>query len=79
WYVAVAAALVVGVGLSTAYAFLTMRRVFYGPLRVENAREAARGLWAPLAVLAALGILSFIAASPLVDPTVRVIAAVLGG
>lgn len=79
WYVAAAAALLVGVGLSTAYAFLTMRRIFYGPLRVEGAREAERSLWLPLAVLAGLGVLSFIAASPLIDPTVRVVASIMGG
>ena len=79
WYIGVAAALLVGVGLSTAYAFLTMRRIFYGPLRVEGAREARAGLWGPLLLLAALGVASFVIASPLIDPTVEVVGSVIGG
>jgi NADH-quinone oxidoreductase subunit M len=79
WYIGVAAALLVGVGLSTAYAFLTMRRIFYGPLRVEGAREAQARLWGPLLLLAALGVASFVIASPLIDPTVEVVRSVIGG
>ncbi|MEZ0345882.1 MAG: complex I subunit 5 family protein [Infirmifilum sp.] len=70
WYVGTAIALLLGIGLSTAYAFLTMRRIFYGPLRVDNAHEALKQLLAPLVILAALGVVSFILASPLIDPLV---------
>jgi len=70
WYVGVAVALLIGIGLSTAYAFLTMKRVFYGSLKVGNAHEAVSQLLVPLVILAALGVLSFLLASPLIDPLV---------
>ncbi|ABL78485.1 complex I subunit 4 family protein [Thermofilum pendens] len=69
-YVLLAAALLVGIGLSTAYSFLTMRRVFYGPLKVPEAREAGKALWAPLLAFAVLGVLFFVCASLLIDPLV---------
>ena len=67
--------------MSTAYAFLTMKRVFYGELKEElsSAKEAERSYWAPLIVLAALGILTFILASPIIDPLVSQIQAVMRG
>ncbi len=81
WYVGTALALLLGIGLSTAYAFLTMKRVFYGELKEElsSAKEAERSYWAPLIVLAALGILTFILASPIIDPLVSQIQAVMRG
>ena len=81
WYMGATLALLAGIGLSTAYAFLTMKRVFYGPLResLREAREAPASYWAPLIVLAALGITAFILASPLIDPLVSQIGAVVGG
>ncbi len=81
WYIGVTLALLLGIGLSTAYAFLTMKRVFYGPLReaLREAREAPKSYWAPLIVLAAIGIATFMLASPLIDPLVSQIGAILGG
>ncbi len=77
WYMGTALALLVGIGLSTAYAFLTMKRIFYGPLRVSEAHEAGKHLIVPLAVLAAMGVLSFLLASPLIDPLVTQLSQVI--
>jgi len=79
WYTGTALALLVGIGLSTAYAFLTMRRIFYGPLRLSEAREAKSQLLLPLALLAAMGIASFLLASPLIDPLVTQLSQVIRG
>lgn len=81
WYIGTVFALLLGIGLSTAYAFLTMRKVFYGGLREElsSAKEAGKIYWAPLAVLATLGILAFMFASPIIDPLVSQIQAVMRG
>lgn len=77
WYIGTALALLVGIGLSTAYAFLTMRRVFYGALKVNGAHEAKSQLLVPLLALAAVGILAFLLASPLIDPLVRQLSQVM--
>ncbi len=81
WYMGLVGALLLGIGLSTAYAFLTMKRVFYGPLRehLKEAREAPPSYWAPLIVLAVLGVATFILASPIIDPLVSQITSVMGG
>jgi len=79
WYTGTALALLVGIGLSTAYAFLTMRRIFYGPLRLSEAHEAKSQLLLPLALLAAMGIASFLLASPLIDPLVTQLSQVIRG
>jgi len=68
WYILLAVGLLIAIGLSTAYAFVTMRRIFYGPLKVQEAREANASLWGPLLVFALLGILFFLFASLLIDP-----------
>jgi len=70
WYILLAIGLLVAIGLSTAYSFITMRRIFYGPLRVEEAREASSSLWGPLLAFAVLGIVFFLLASILIDPLI---------
>jgi NADH-quinone oxidoreductase subunit M len=73
-------ALLIGIGLSTAYAFLTMKRIFFGQLSeaAEHAKEAGWGLLAPMAVVAAVGVLLFIWPSILIDPLVTVLGSLLG-
>ena len=75
------AALLVGIGLSTAYSFVTMRRIFFGrPSEVaEHAEEAGPGLLAPMAVIAAVGLLLFLLPSAIVDPLVSSLEALLRG
>lgn len=64
--------LIIAVGLSTAYAFLTMRRIFYGslPEHLKDAREGRKLLIWPTAILAALGILAFFIVYVFVDPMI---------
>jgi len=72
--------LVVAIGLSTAYAFLTMKRVFYGrlPEGLKDAVKAKRSLLLPMGLLAVAGILSFILVGPMLDPLMEVLKALYG-
>ncbi len=72
--------LLIAIGLSTAYAFLTMKRAFYGSLpdHLRGSHEAQEGLLVPIAVLAALGILSFFLASVFIDPLISYLHALRG-
>ena len=62
--------LLIGIGLSTAYSFITMKRIFYGevPDQLKDAREAPNGLIIPILVIAIVGVLSFIIISIFLDP-----------
>ncbi len=74
------AALLIGIGLSTAYAFLTMKRIFFGqPSEAAmKAKEAGAGLLAPMIIVAAVGVLLFIWPSILIDPLVSALNTLLG-
>ncbi len=69
-FVTIGVFLMIGIGLSTAYAFLTMKRAFYGPLpkHLEDAHEASPGLLVPMAVLAAIGVVAFFVVYTMLDP-----------
>ena len=73
-------ALLIGIGLSTAYAFLTMKRIFFGqPSEAAlKAKEAGWNLLAPMAIVAAAGVLLFIWPSILIDPLVSILSSLLG-
>ncbi|RLG40074.1 MAG: NADH-quinone oxidoreductase subunit M, partial [Thermoproteota archaeon] len=70
YFVALLAVLLIGIGLSTAYAFLTMKRIFFGQPSeaAEKAKEAGMGLLGPMIVMAAVGIALFIWPRLLIDP-----------
>ncbi len=73
--VLLAAALIVALGVSGAYSFITMRRIFYGQPRSEKAKEAAEDkdslVWSTLALLV-VGFIVFLAASPIINYLLRV-------
>ncbi len=72
--------LLVGIGLSTAYAFLTMKRIFFGQPtdRTEGAEEAGWTLLGPMAVVAAAGILLFLWPGVVLDPLSAAVSSILG-
>ncbi len=65
-------ALLIGIGLSTAYAFFTMKRIFYGslPKHLDDAHEAKDSLIVPMIVLAAIGILVFFYVFTIINPMI---------
>ena len=79
-FVSIGLALLVGIGLSTAYAFLTMKRAFYGqlPEHLREAHEATPGLLVPMAILAAMGIVSFFLVYTMLDPMLAYLGSVYG-
>ena len=79
-FVATGALMLVGIGLSTAYAFLTMKRIFYGelPEHLEEAHEARPTLIWPTAILASLGIIAFFIIHLFVDPMMAYLTAISG-
>ncbi len=70
YFASLLAILLIGIGLSTAYAFLTMKRIFFGePSEASGeAKDAGLGLLGPMIVVAAVGVLLFIWPSILIDP-----------
>lgn len=79
-FVAVVALLLVGIGLSTAYSFVTMRRIFFGreSEAAEHASEAGYSLLAPMMVIAALGLLLFLLPQLVIDPMISSLNHLLG-
>ncbi|MEM2489984.1 MAG: complex I subunit 5 family protein [Candidatus Korarchaeum sp.] len=79
-FVTVVALLLVGIGLSTAYSFVTMRRIFFGKESevAEHASEAGYDLIGPMIVIAALGLLLFLLPQLLIDPMVSYLKLLLG-
>ncbi|MCD6244191.1 MAG: NADH-quinone oxidoreductase subunit M [Candidatus Korarchaeota archaeon] len=72
--------LLVGIGLSTAYSFITMRRIFFGhPSEAAGeAKEAGITLLGPMIIIAAVGLLLFLVPQLLVDPMIRALESLLG-
>jgi len=72
--------LLVGIGLSTAYSFVTMRRIFFGgeSEASEHAKEAGYDLLLPMIVIAAMGLLLFLVPQLLIDPMIRSLSHLLG-
>ncbi len=81
------AALIVAFGVSAAYAFVTMRRVFYGQFKeyvknmgVKPGIEVLDGFKAIVLLIAIIGVFYFVAISPVMDslkPASEMIAALL--
>ncbi len=80
YFVALLAVLLIGIGLSTAYAFLTMKRIFFGEPSeaARKATEAGMGLLGPMIVIAAVGIALFIWPRFLIDPLMASLRILLG-
>ncbi len=72
--------LLIGIGLSTAYSFITMRRIFFGhpSEAAEEAKEAGITLLGPMIIIAAIGLLLFLVPQLLVDPMIRALESLLG-
>lgn len=65
---ALAAALIVALGVSGAYSFIAMRRIFYGHPRSEiKAREHRDSMLLSIYILVLAGLVIFIASGPMVD------------
>jgi len=79
-FVTVLIFLLIGIGLSTAYSFVTMRRIFFGRASEvsNNAREAGADLLIPMIVIAATGLVLFLLPQLLIDPLVGSLAKMLG-
>jgi NADH-quinone oxidoreductase subunit M len=79
-FVTVLILLLIGIGLSTAYSFVTMRRIFFGKASEasNNAREAGADLLGPMIVIAATGLLLFLLPQLLIDPLISSLARMLG-
>ncbi|MEM1545638.1 MAG: proton-conducting transporter membrane subunit [Candidatus Methanomethylicia archaeon] len=64
--------LLVAIGLSTSYSFITMKRIFFGEISEklkEESREGVLSLIIPMVIIAAIGILSFFLANVFIEPT----------
>ncbi len=71
-FVSVTIFLLIGIGLSTAYSFITMRRIFFGKTTesTEHATEAGWTLLIPMIVIAAAGMIFFLVPQFLVNPMI---------
>jgi NADH-quinone oxidoreductase subunit M len=69
-----AAALITALGISGAYSFITMRRVFYGQPRSKRAEEAAEEkdslVWSTMALLI-VGFIVFLTAAPIINALIH--------
>ncbi len=66
--------LLVAIGLSTAYSFITIRKIFFGSLPEElHIHKASSTLLISVAAIAAVGIFFFLYPSILIDPLVELI------
>jgi len=62
-----AVALMVSLGISAGYSFVTMRRIFYGPLRAGSAhREVKSSMLVSIFVLGAIGFIIFLGNGPII-------------
>lgn len=70
---AIVAALLVAIGLSTAYAFITMKRIFFGktPEMLEHAKDAGWYLIGPMFAIAVAGVVLFFYPTPFIDPLIK--------
>jgi len=74
-FVLLVISLLVAIGLSTAYAFITMKRIFFGRFSSEeHSVERAEARWSvlfPILVVAAVGVLLFFYPALFIDPLMR--------
>jgi NADH-quinone oxidoreductase subunit M len=71
--------LLVAIGLSTAYSFITMKRIFFGPISPEihsDHVEAKMGILFPILIIAAVGVLLFFFPGIFIDPLVKFISSI---
>ncbi len=73
--------LLIGIGLSTAYSFVTMKRMFYGPESeaAKHAKEARSSLLMPMVIIAAVGLILFLVPQLLIEPMMSTLKALLAG
>lgn len=64
--------LVVAIGLSTAYAFITMKRIFFGEIseKLKGARDGGASLMVTTAIIAAAGLILFFYPNIFIDPLI---------
>jgi NADH-quinone oxidoreductase subunit M len=66
--------LLVAIGLSTAYSFITIKRIFFGHLspevHQEGSLEGGRSLLFPILIIAIIGVLLFFFASIFINPLI---------
>lgn len=80
-YTTLLVGLVVAIGLSTAYSFLTMKRIFFGELSEklrEEAREGGLNIVVPVAIIGAVGTLLFFYPSVFIDPLISFVSTIYG-
>ena len=69
--------LLVAIGLSTAYAFITMKRIFFGPSTSEETRgeglEVKKLILLPIIIVAVVGVLLFFFPQVFIDPLTKFI------
>ncbi len=73
--------LVVAIGLSTAYAFVTAKRIFFGAITEklrEEAKEAGWILVGTILVIAVVGVLLFVYPTVFIDSLVNMISSIYG-
>lgn len=76
-FISMIISLLVAIGLSTIYSFVTIRRIFFGSLPENlHVEEASRELIVSVAVIAAVGILFFLYPSILIDPLMKLLSGV---
>ncbi len=68
WGVFVFALSLVSLGITPAYSFVTMKRVFFGPLGNQGVKEGTLMLLIPMVVIAIFGLLFFIFPGVLLTP-----------
>ncbi|HJX23645.1 MAG TPA: NADH-quinone oxidoreductase subunit M, partial [Candidatus Bathyarchaeia archaeon] len=72
--------LLVAIGLSTAYSFITIKRIFFGPPSPEISNEPTkerRDLLFPIIVIAIIGILLFFWPAIFIDPLSNLVRSLL--
>lgn len=78
-FVLLVAGLLVAIGLSTAYSFITMKRIFFGPISSEvhgDHVEAKMNILFPILIIAAVGTLLFFFPGIFIDPLVKFISSI---
>jgi len=80
-FILMVVSLVIAIGLSTGYAFVTMKRIFFGETseKTEKAEEAGKDLIIPMAVIAALGVVLFVVPSIFINPLMSFLTSYLKG
>jgi len=89
WLILLALALILAFGVSASYAFVTMRRIFYGPLKdnlkqigIKPGFEVLDYFKATILVIAIIGVFYFIAISPVLSslkPASQLVSSLLAG